>query len=111
VPEGKYLCGGIVLKSGVELYLDENAVILGSRNKADYTHAPGQALITARHARDIAVTGQGTMDGQARGPVDDAEFPETWNLGEEFSWGAGPNCRPALVRSKACWGNKCCGTA
>ena len=38
---GKYLCGTVVLKSNVTLYLDAGAVILGSTNVKDYTAKAG----------------------------------------------------------------------
>ena len=34
--EGRYLCGRIDLKSGVELHIERSAVLLGSANAADF---------------------------------------------------------------------------
>lgn len=79
-PKGKYLTGSIFLKSGVELVLEEGAVILGSTNPKDYKklniesefESPKKndnsklALILAYNAHDIAITGRGTIDGQGR---------------------------------------------
>ena len=36
VPEGEYLTGGIVLRSGVQLHLEKNAHLIASRNVDDY---------------------------------------------------------------------------
>lgn len=36
IPEGVYLCGGLKLKSDVELYLEDGAVLQGSENPEDY---------------------------------------------------------------------------
>ncbi|MFB3827619.1 MAG: glycoside hydrolase family 28 protein [Bryobacteraceae bacterium] len=86
VPAGNYLCGTIHLKSRVTLHLDNGAVILGSPDNADYD--PYEALpfksvsdnettffhyglIVAENAHNIAITGQGTVDGnrqKRRGP-------------------------------------------
>ncbi len=65
-PAGRYLTGTIVLKSGVELYLDKNAVILGSTRPEDYPDNHRQALLFAEGQKNIAVSGKGTIDGQGR---------------------------------------------
>lgn len=36
IPKGVFLCGGLKLKSGVELFLEEGAVLQGSENPEDY---------------------------------------------------------------------------
>ena len=36
IPKGIYLCGGLKLKSNVELYLEDDAVLQGSENPKDY---------------------------------------------------------------------------
>lgn len=65
VPAGRYLCGAIVMKSGVEFFLEEGATILGSTNPAEYfVINRWKALIMADHASDISITGSGTIDGQ-----------------------------------------------
>ncbi len=66
---GTYLSAPIVLKSNVTLHLDKGATLLGSPDHADYPartefHAPGmQSLISAHGATNIAITGEGTVDG------------------------------------------------
>ena len=73
VPPGIFLTGGLVLRSRVTLYLHAGAVLLGSKNVEDYEYhsgppqegdANGRHLIFARDAEDIAIMGQGTIDGQ-----------------------------------------------
>lgn len=65
VPAGQYLCGAIVMKSGVELHLEEGATILGSTNPDDYfVINRWKGLIMADHASNISITGSGTIDGQ-----------------------------------------------
>ena len=74
--KGTYLTGGLVLRSGVELFLEEGATLLGSTNPYDYqpismTHFDdtrndnaSMALIMADGAEHIRITGSGTIDGQ-----------------------------------------------
>ena len=71
IPKGKFLTGAIVLKSDVTLHLEEGAVLLGSKNPADYVITERKAgvmissqLILAGHANNIGITGKGSIDGQ-----------------------------------------------
>ena len=81
---GQYLTGGLMLRSGVELHLEEGATLLGSTNPYDYHKPPKlggwgpeqesssdhridnstMALIIADGAEHISITGSGTIDGQ-----------------------------------------------
>ena len=36
IPEGKYLCGTMHLKSNIHVWLDKGALILGSLNREDF---------------------------------------------------------------------------
>ena len=76
VPDGRFLSGAIHLKSRVNLHLSDGATVAFSRNPDHYlpvvfTRWEGvelmnySALIYAFKQRDIAVTGKGTLDGQA----------------------------------------------
>ena len=77
-PAGRYLTGSLQLKSNVTLYLEKEAMLLGSTSPYDY---PGfstekelkvnndhfdQALIYAEGAENIGITGEGCIDGQGR---------------------------------------------
>jgi len=74
--KGIYLTGGLMLRSGVELHLEEGATLLGSTNPYDYqqisvSHTEDKrndnasmALIMADGAEHISITGKGTIDGQ-----------------------------------------------
>ena len=75
VPPGKFLTGSLVLKNGVTLEVQKGAILLGSRDLKDYLSIrpeyvalrTGQAtkqLIFAEGQSDVAITGQGTIDGQ-----------------------------------------------
>jgi polygalacturonase len=66
---GTYLSAPIVLKSNTTLQLDKGATLLGSSEMNDYPakiefRAPGrQSLVSATNAENIAITGEGTIDG------------------------------------------------
>ena len=70
---GVYLCGTVVLKSNVTLYLEAGATILGSKDVKQYTPQPGppengdastRHLIFAKGADNISLCGPGLLDGQ-----------------------------------------------
>jgi polygalacturonase len=76
VPEGTFLTGAIHLKSGVNLHVSEGATLAFSTDPAQYlpvvkTRYEGlevlnySPLIYAYGCTDIAITGSGTLDGQA----------------------------------------------
>ncbi len=76
VPAGKYLTGPIHLKSHVNLHISKGAVLLFSRDPSAYlplvyTRWEGvecmnySAQIYADQVENVAITGQGTLDGQA----------------------------------------------
>src|SRR5271166_4499085 len=66
---GTYLSAPIVLKSNITLQLDKGATLLGSSDHADYPpktefRRPGlQALVSATNATNVAITGEGVIDG------------------------------------------------
>ena len=77
-PPGQFLTGSLQLKSNVELYLDEGAVLLGSISPYDYFVAAEEenaqsakaqdksalGLILAIEAKHAKISGKGTIDGQ-----------------------------------------------
>ena len=76
VPAGTFLTGAIHLQSNVNLYVSADATLLFSTDAAQYlpvvlTRFEGvevmnySPLIYARDCENIAVTGSGTLDGQA----------------------------------------------
>jgi len=76
VPAGTFLTGAIHLRSGVDLHVEDGATILFSQDPNDYlpvvfTRWQGIELmnyspfIYSYGQRDIAVTGPGTLNGQA----------------------------------------------
>ncbi|HWC59280.1 MAG TPA: glycosyl hydrolase family 28 protein, partial [Verrucomicrobiae bacterium] len=76
IPNGVFLSGALFLKPGVNLYLDEGAVIKGSTNTQDYpkikTRVEGHfetwlpALINADKCDRLRIGGAGTLDGNGR---------------------------------------------
>jgi polygalacturonase len=94
VPKGRFLTGPIVLRSKVELHLADEAVIAFSRDPRAYlpvvlTRWEGVELmnyspfIYAFEQTDIAITGTGTLDGQAND-----EFWWPWRTRSNASSGA-----------------------
>jgi hypothetical protein len=67
---GRYLTGSIRFKSNVQIHLNEGAVLVGSENPYDYAKQPDMnnehALLIAKHAHHIALTGKGVVDGRGR---------------------------------------------
>jgi polygalacturonase len=67
---GTYLSAPIVLKSNITLQLDKGATLLGSPDHTDYPdkvefRLPAvQSLVSATNAENVAITGEGTIDGQ-----------------------------------------------
>ncbi len=85
VPKGKYLLKPLFLKSGVTVYLEKGAVLLGSANRNDYPVLPALAdgkenfgtwqgeeadcfasLFTAIGQGDINIVGEGVIDCNAQ---------------------------------------------
>jgi polygalacturonase len=66
---GTFLSAPIVLKSNITLQLDKGATLLGSPDHADYPpktefREPGlQSLVSAANASNIAIRGEGIIDG------------------------------------------------
>lgn len=97
VPKGKFLTGAIYLKSNVNLYLQDGAVIVFSQDTKDYPLVLSRwegmdcmnysAQIYAYKETNIAITGTGTIDGNA-----DNEHWWPWKGRAEHGWKKGePN--------------------
>jgi polygalacturonase len=108
VPAGRFLTGAVHLKSNVNLHLKAGATLLFSTDPAHYpivfTRWEGMEcmnyspLVYARRQKNIAVTGEGTLDGQGsaehwwawKGP---------WGGTIDHGWREGlPDQRPARAR-------------
>ncbi|MHC3473032.1 glycoside hydrolase family 28 protein [Streptomyces sp. 7R007] len=129
VPDGRYLTGAIQLRSGVDLHVTENAVIAFSPDPAD--HLPAvltrwegtecwnySPFVYAHGCVNVAVTGTGILDGQARlGPWESwyrdgtLQAPDQELLRQMGSagvpvadrvFGAGHHLRPQLIQFHRC---------
>src|ERR1700754_576381 len=101
VPAGTFLTGAIHLKSNVNLVVSKGATIKFSQNPEDYlpvvfSRWEGVELmnyspfIYALDQKNIAITGEGTLDGQS-----DAGHWWPWNGRGAYGWKEGtPNQRP-----------------
>jgi polygalacturonase len=113
--------GPVVLQSRIELHLQEGATLLFSPDPTDYlppvltrwegtelyTYSP---LVYARDVEDVAVTGSGTIDGNAESgfrawhPLAEPDFRRLREMGfsgvpvEERVFGSGTHLRPPLVQ-------------
>ncbi len=76
---GAYASAPVVLKSNITLDVAAGTTLLGSSGHDDYPaitvfRAPGrQSLISATNAHDVAITGQGTIDGNGKSWWTDAQ--------------------------------------
>lgn len=91
VPSGVWLTGPIVLKDNIDLHLEKNAVIYFSPDKRLFASEGSSRCnpgIRASKAKDIAITGEGTIDGNGaqwrpvkRSKVSDVEWKQYNALG------------------------------
>lgn len=91
VPYGKFLTGGIYLKSNVNLHLADSATIVFSRDSSDYpivfTRWEGMecmnyaSFIYAYGEENIAVTGNGILDGNANN-----DYWWWWCGAKKYGW-------------------------
>ena len=97
-PSGHYLSGTIQLRSGVTLFLEAGARLIGTTNLNEYQTPQSRpvkwqrALIIAENAKDFQVLGQGTIDGNKVFDLTGEEHkrgPHTFNL---------VNCRDFTLR-------------
>ena len=98
VPAGMWLSGPITMKSGIELHLEKNAVLMFDPDMDLYpiieTNFEGQDMkrcispINAYQVKDIAITGEGIIDGNG----------QAWRELKRF------NCPPKLFDSRVAGG-------
>ena len=68
VPQGVWLTGPIVMKDNIELRIEKNAIVMFSPDKSLYLDKDGKSsrvepCIKASKRRNIAITGEGIIDG------------------------------------------------
>ena len=89
IPEGIWLTGPIAFKDNIELHLEKNAIILFSSDKKLFVNPEAKegdrvyAAIRASKRKNIAITGEGIIDGNGeywrpvkRSKVSDVEWNE-----------------------------------
>lgn len=86
---GNYLTGALFLKTGVHLRVDENVTLLGSQEEKDYpriqTRVAGiempwlAGLINVNDAKNVKISGGGTIDGQGK-----KWWDKYWALRKEY---------------------------
>lgn len=94
---GTYLSAPIILRSYIKLELERGATLLGSADHSEYPaktqfRAPGrQSLLSATNAEHVAITGEGTIDGNGETWWQEArQFKDAGILGSEHT-------RPRLI--------------
>lgn len=108
VPSGTYRVGSIRLRSNVELHLDKGAVLLGGDRSGDYDSFPdsvcsikpensSKVLVYAYGEHNIALTGEGVIDGQGPKFFDTTKF-------ENKYYAKPPVERPRMVQLYDCDG-------
>lgn len=121
ITPGQFLTGTLVMKSNVELHLQQGATLLGNTDPFDYKEMdmPGHpvspkqddnsalALLVAYRADNISITGPGTIDGQ--GTELALNIDSLYHLGiikdpNYSTWAHRPNekVRPKLFRFSLC---------
>lgn len=93
VPSGhRYLIGTLLLKSGIDFHLQGDAELLVSSNKEDYT---GGAAIVADGAKELTISGSGSINGRA------LEFMTHFDKEEE--WWRPKSWRPRVFLLTKCY--------
>lgn len=96
IPAGQFKTGTIILKSNVNLHLENGAILFGSKNLKDYiklkpayislrTQEATIQLIYAENTNNVSITGYGEINGQGSG------F-------KKLSWNDEGITRPHLIR-------------
>ena len=65
IPPGNYTVGTLELKDNINLHLEAGATLFLSQDAADFIQS-SRTMIFAQGAKNIAVTGRGTLDGLAQ---------------------------------------------
>jgi polygalacturonase len=105
---GQFVSGTIYLKSNVTLFIERGARIIGSTNIDDYPHNKldfrffgdiwvSQSLIFAHNAENIAIEGNGTIDGRGGSfLVNTKKKPDKYMNRPYLLWIAG--CKKVTVK-------------
>jgi polygalacturonase len=102
VPAGTFLTGPMTLVSNLELHLDSGATIKFSDNRSDFALTDGgyEICIHAENAHDIAITGNGTIDGNGQSWW--SEFRDYRSKAKSDPATKAPPHRPYLIMLSNC---------
>lgn len=114
LPPGIHRCGTLILKSGVELHLEEGAVLEGGTQQEDYDDVipndmvyhygdanatptvTRKALVFAENAENIAITGKGEIH------IDGPQFFDRTKTFWNYFWPKPAQPRPRTVVMRGC---------
>ena len=113
VAGGTFVTGTVLLKSGVELHVEENSALMGSPDWRDWKDQPdarhidtwfcprhrSAALLFADEAEDIAITGPGTIHGNGMAFVEKDPESESGQLRRRLGLDKSP---PRLILFAGC---------
>lgn len=121
VPKGRHIVGQLYLKSGVELHLEEGAVLEGAvglhnyiMHRLPYSEGDWCAVIMGLNVTNVAITGRGEIFGNGAGFEPVRTRGICWEgyrpRGVFFSESRGIRLEDFKLRDAACWGIvfKCC---
>lgn len=107
VPRGRFATGPIHLRSNIEFFIHEEAVLLGSIHILDYrVNGKILPLISCNGAHNVSINGKGLVDGQsdylmadifARLRAGTLQDPSWKEVGEWFKRRPGEQSRPRLI--------------
>lgn len=106
IPAGTYYTGVIFMRSHVELHLEQNAILLGSTDYADYPEMikERKGVIHCAGINDSSITGYGTID--ARGDTSAFQLGDSHELRAHcviFSRCKGMRIEGVTLRNAADW--------
>lgn len=116
VPAGIHRVGGLELRNNVELHLEKGAVLealYGLENyrvvKLPYSEGDWSAIVMGLNVTNVAVTGEGAIDGQgAKWPAPPKDFKGCQEglrpRGLFFAHSKGIRLEGYTLRNAACWG-------
>ncbi|WP_461451445.1 glycoside hydrolase family 28 protein [Mucilaginibacter sp.] len=121
IPAGRFITGSLELKDNIELYLEKDAVLLGSTNPADYhkikmpelpetpkkDDLPHMALLVAYKATNLSISGEGIIDGQGTALALNIDSLHHAGIVIDPNYSAGANrpnekMRPKLIGFEIC---------
>ncbi len=81
IPPGRFVTGTLILKSNVNLYLEQGATLLGSTDTADYwIEGVKHGMIYAYQSTRISISGEGVIDGRGSS----FHIPDRAHMGQDF---------------------------